>query len=92
MAEQTKRQQLEAHLAARAIQDPDFRERLLMPLVFEARLTIVESGLPSGRAESVAIERDARQVGLVLVVNRARAFSAGIAQRAAERPEATRPR
>lgn len=29
MAEQTKRQQLETHLAARAIQDPDFRERLL---------------------------------------------------------------
>jgi hypothetical protein len=29
MAEQTKRQQLESHLAARARQDPDFRERLL---------------------------------------------------------------
>jgi hypothetical protein len=29
MAEQTKRQQLEAHLAALAVQDPDFRERLL---------------------------------------------------------------
>jgi hypothetical protein len=29
MAEQTKRQQLETHLAARALQDPDFRARLL---------------------------------------------------------------
>lgn len=29
MPEQTKRQQLETHLALRAIQDPDFRERLL---------------------------------------------------------------
>jgi hypothetical protein len=29
MAEQTKRQQLELHLAARALQDPDFREKLL---------------------------------------------------------------
>ncbi len=29
MAEQTKRQQLEAHLAARAIQDAEFRDRLL---------------------------------------------------------------
>jgi hypothetical protein len=29
MAEQTKRQQLETHLAMRAMQDPDFRERLL---------------------------------------------------------------
>jgi hypothetical protein len=29
MADQTKRQQLETHLAARALQDPDFRERLL---------------------------------------------------------------
>ena len=29
MAEQTKRQQLEMHLAGRALQDPDFRARLL---------------------------------------------------------------
>lgn len=29
MADQTKRQQLETHLAARALQDPAFRERLL---------------------------------------------------------------
>lgn len=29
MAEQTKRQQLELHLAARASQDPAFREKLL---------------------------------------------------------------
>jgi hypothetical protein len=29
MPEQTKRQQLETHLAVRAMQDPDFRERLL---------------------------------------------------------------
>ena len=29
MPEQTKRQQLETHLAQRAIEDPDFRERLL---------------------------------------------------------------
>jgi hypothetical protein len=29
MAEQTKRQQLELHLAARATQDPEFREKLL---------------------------------------------------------------
>src|SRR5215467_13137222 len=29
MPEQTKRQQLEMHLAHRAIEDPDFRERLL---------------------------------------------------------------
>ena len=29
MAEQTKRQQLEAHLALRAIQDAEFRDRLL---------------------------------------------------------------
>lgn len=29
MAEQTKRQQLEIHLARRALQDPDFRARLL---------------------------------------------------------------
>ena len=29
MSVQTKRQQLETHLAARALQDPDFRERLL---------------------------------------------------------------
>ena len=29
MAEQTKRQELELHLAARALQDPDFREKLL---------------------------------------------------------------
>jgi hypothetical protein len=29
MPEQTKRQQLETHLATRATQDPDFRERLL---------------------------------------------------------------
>jgi hypothetical protein len=29
MAEQTKRQQLESHLAARAAGDPDFRDRLL---------------------------------------------------------------
>ena len=29
MADQSKRQQLETHLAARALQDPDFRERLL---------------------------------------------------------------
>jgi len=29
MANQTKRQQLETHLAARALRDPDFRERLL---------------------------------------------------------------
>jgi hypothetical protein len=29
MPAQTKRQQLESHLAARAIQDPEFRERLL---------------------------------------------------------------
>src|SRR6516225_11777440 len=29
MPEQTKRQQLETHLAARAMQDPDFRDRLL---------------------------------------------------------------
>jgi hypothetical protein len=29
MAEQTKRQQLEAHLATRAIQDAEFRDRLL---------------------------------------------------------------
>jgi hypothetical protein len=30
MAEQTKRQQLELHLAARALQDPAFREKLLV--------------------------------------------------------------
>jgi hypothetical protein len=30
MAEQTKRQQLELHLAARALKDPDFREKLLV--------------------------------------------------------------
>jgi hypothetical protein len=30
MADQTKRQQLETHLAARALQDPDFRARLLL--------------------------------------------------------------
>ena len=30
MAEQTKRQQLELHLAAKALQDPDFREKLLV--------------------------------------------------------------
>jgi hypothetical protein len=29
MADQSKRQQLETHLAARALKDPDFRERLL---------------------------------------------------------------
>jgi len=29
MAEQTKRQELESYLAARALQDPGFRERLL---------------------------------------------------------------
>lgn len=29
MAEQTKRQQLEMHLAGRALQDPDFRAKLL---------------------------------------------------------------
>lgn len=29
MADQTKRQQLESHLGARALQDPDFRERLM---------------------------------------------------------------
>jgi hypothetical protein len=29
MAEQTKRQQLESHLAARAAADPEFRDRLL---------------------------------------------------------------
>ena len=29
MSEQTKRQQLETHLAARALQDPNFRERLV---------------------------------------------------------------
>ena len=29
MTDQTNRQQLETHLAARALQDPDFRERLL---------------------------------------------------------------
>jgi hypothetical protein len=29
MPEQTKRQQLETHLAQRAMQDPEFRERLL---------------------------------------------------------------
>jgi hypothetical protein len=29
MAEQTKRQQLEMHLAGRALRDPDFRARLL---------------------------------------------------------------
>lgn len=29
MAEQTKRQQLEMHLAGRALEDPDFRARLL---------------------------------------------------------------
>jgi len=29
MADQTKRQQLETHLAVRALQDPDFRDRLL---------------------------------------------------------------
>jgi hypothetical protein len=29
MAEQTKRQQLEMHLAERALQDPDFRAKLL---------------------------------------------------------------
>lgn len=30
MAEQTKRQELELHLAARALQDPAFREKLLV--------------------------------------------------------------
>ena len=29
MADQSKRQQLETHLAVRALQDPDFRDRLL---------------------------------------------------------------
>ena len=29
MAEQTKRQELESYLAARALQDPGFREKLL---------------------------------------------------------------
>jgi len=56
VAEQTKRQQLETHLAMRAMQDPDFRERLLR----EPKLVIEEEiGLkfPEGLQVSVHEEK-----------------------------------
>lgn len=56
MPEQTKRQQLETHLAVRAMQDPDFRERLIRE---PKRVIEQEIGLkfPEGLQVSVHEER-----------------------------------
>jgi len=56
MPEQTKRQQLETHLAARAVEDPDFRERLLQE---PKRVIEQEIGLkfPEGLQVSVHEEK-----------------------------------
>ena len=56
MPEQTKRQQLEAHLALRAMQDPDFRDRLLQD---PKRVIEEEIGLkfPEGLQVSVNEEK-----------------------------------
>jgi hypothetical protein len=56
MPEQTKRQQLETHLAARAMQDPDFRDRLLQD---PKRVIEEEIGLkfPEGLQVSVNEEK-----------------------------------
>jgi tetratricopeptide (TPR) repeat protein len=54
----------------------------LLPLALDARLAMAQSGATSGGADVAAIERDARQAGLLLVASRARA---GVARHIAER-------
>jgi hypothetical protein len=67
MSEQTKRQQLESHLAARAAADPDFRERLLR----DPKIVIeTEIGLRFPDTLSVAVhEEKLNQLHIVLPVD-----------------------
>ena len=67
MAEQTKRQQLESHLMARAAEDPDFRERLLEN---PKRVIETEIGLRFPDGLSVAVhEEKLNQLHVVLRVD-----------------------
>jgi hypothetical protein len=67
MAEQTKRQQLESHLTARAADDPDFRERLLQNPKREIE---AEIGLRFPDGLSVAVhEEKLNQLHVVLRVD-----------------------
>jgi hypothetical protein len=67
MAEQTKRQQLESHLTARAAEDPDFRERLLEN---PKRVIEAEIGLRFPDGLSVAVhEEKLNQLHVVLRVD-----------------------
>jgi hypothetical protein len=67
MAEQTKRQQLESHLTARAAEDPDFRDRLLED---PKRVIEAEIGLRFPEGLSVAVhEEKLNQLHVVLRVD-----------------------
>jgi hypothetical protein len=67
MAEQTKRQQLEVYLAAKAKSDPDFRERLLA----DPKHTIeVEIGMRFPEALRVTVyEEKVNQLHVVLPID-----------------------
>ena len=67
MADQTKRQQLETHLAARALRDPDFRDRLL-----KDPKTAIEQEIHLRFPESVRIsvhEESLNHLHVVLPIN-----------------------